>query len=211
MSTPVEQLTPGDTSPEAGIGERIRSVRERLGLSQTQFHQRTKDHDPDAKGISRTVLIGYEAGRFKPGARELRILCRAFALAPGWLLLGTESSPKEDLEEASAMLFAGIGAPTLPDVFRLALLLATLKPHERNAIVTLAHSLSSARRSAAATEALGDLADSMALDAELRLAEITGDSDAAKNLLTFKGQKLIEHFGKLYEEAYQVHIGRIKK
>lgn len=202
MTSTVETSTPPAPSPEDGIAGRLRALRERYKLSQTQFHQRTKEADPEGKGISRTVLIGYESGKFKPGARELRILCAAFNVGPGWLLLGSDGNGEDDLEGLKAGLFGGLGEPDLADVFRLALGLAALKPHEREAIGSLVHSLSNARRGAPSAEAINWLAEAMALDAELRLVELTEDRDAAKRLRTFKGKTLIEHFRKLYDTAY---------
>jgi transcriptional regulator with XRE-family HTH domain len=211
MKPPVENSTPPATNPEDGIGERLRTVREKHGLSQTLFHQRTKDRDPEGKGISRTVLIGYETGKFKPGARELRILCEAFSLTPEWLLLGVNAGGEQDIETAKAMLAAGLGTPGLADVFRLALIFVNLKHHEREALGTLAHGLVSARRGVPSVDALTHLAGLMAMDAELRLTELTEDRDAAVDLRSFKGKKLIEHFSNLYEAAYEERFSRKSK
>ncbi len=204
MPAPVNNSTPSSKNPEDGIGDRIRAVREQRGLSQSQLHQRTKERDPDGKGIGRTVLIGYESGKFKPGARELRILCATLSLQPGWLLLGSESDQNEDLEAASAALLTGIGEPGLSEVFRLALVLLALKQHERESLGTLIHGLASARKGAPTVGAISSLADWMASDAELRLVELTGSFDAADSLRFFKGKKLIEHFSELYEQAYKL-------
>ncbi len=180
-------------------------------MSQTQLHLRTKEVDPDGKGIARTVLIGYESGKFKPGSRELRILCAALELSPEWLLLGTDKHLQEDLEAVSAKLFTGFGEPTLAEVFRLALVFAQLKPHERESIGTLSHGLVSARKGSASMAALTHLAGWMANDAELRLAELTGSPDSGKSLRFFKGKKLLEHFSALYEQAYVKQYGRNPK
>lgn len=60
----------------------LRRAREAKGLSHSDLHRQT--------GISRPVLFGYEAGRTKPGARELRLLSEALGVSPNRLLFGTE-------------------------------------------------------------------------------------------------------------------------
>lgn len=77
---------------ENDIGERIKEAREKRGWSQESASRLSKQFDPDRKGISRSVLAYYEKGRFRPGARELRILYRTLGVTPNWLVLG-ESDP----------------------------------------------------------------------------------------------------------------------
>lgn len=84
--------------PESGIGDRIRDAREKRGLSQEGLSRLTKAFDIERQGISRTVLTGYEKGKFKPGTRELRILYQALGLTPNWLILG-----QNDPERMSAL------------------------------------------------------------------------------------------------------------
>ena len=60
----------------------LRRAREAKGLSHSDLNRQT--------GISRPVLFGYEAGRTKPGARELRLLSEALGVSPNRLLFGTE-------------------------------------------------------------------------------------------------------------------------
>ncbi|OGS94740.1 MAG: hypothetical protein A3H31_02715 [Gallionellales bacterium RIFCSPLOWO2_02_FULL_57_47] len=79
--------------PESGLGDRIRDAREKRGLSQEGLSRLTKAFDVERQGISRTVLTGYEKGKFKPGTRELRILYQALGLTPNWLILG-QSDPE---------------------------------------------------------------------------------------------------------------------
>lgn len=198
-------------NPEDGIGDRIRTERERRGWSQSQLHVRTKECDPDGKGIARTVLIGYESGTYRPGARELRILCETLVLTPEWLLLGTSKAVEADLDAVSPGLFSGFGAPTLSEVFRLALVFLALKDHERAAVGTLVHGIATSRKGADLVGAVEQLAEWMASDAELRLAEVTDSLEAADNLRFFKGKKIIQHFAELYERAYVLKFGRGNK
>ena len=79
--------------PEDDIGKRIKAAREKKGSSQESLSSATKSVDPDNKGISRSVLAYYEKGRFKPGARELRLLYRTLGVTPNWLVLG-EADPE---------------------------------------------------------------------------------------------------------------------
>jgi transcriptional regulator with XRE-family HTH domain len=64
------------------IGLRIKAAREGLGFSQIDMHNKT--------GLSRTVLINYEAGRHKPSAREIKLICDALQISPNFLIYGTE-------------------------------------------------------------------------------------------------------------------------
>lgn len=67
---------PNNTEPtiEDGIGLRIKATREARKLSLTDMHNKT--------GLSRTVLTNYEAGRHKPGAREIKLICDALQISP---------------------------------------------------------------------------------------------------------------------------------
>jgi len=93
--------------PESGLGDRIRDAREKRGLSQEGLSRLTKAFDVERQGISRTVLTGYEKGKFKPGTRELRILYQALGLTPNWLILG-QSDPDETEEEFDNKLLEAI-------------------------------------------------------------------------------------------------------
>lgn len=201
MPDPVENLTSDVPMPEDGIGERIRRLREKLRLSQSQFAERTKAGDPEGKGVSRTVLIGYESGKFRPGARELRVLCGTFRVSPTWLLLGEDPDPKADLETASAMLLAGIGEASLDEAFQLALTMLCLKQFEREALSTLIHGIASARRGAPSHEAVVQLAQWMAYDADRRFIELTGQESIREALREAKGAKKIEVLATRYEQA----------
>lgn len=86
-------------SVEDGIGIRLKSAREAKRLSQRDLHNRT--------GLSRTVLINYEAGRHKPGTRELRLLCDALEISPTYLIYGTEELRPKSLSLADIIIGMG--------------------------------------------------------------------------------------------------------
>ena len=76
---------------DAEFGARLKAARDKRQLSQTAVATRSKWADPEGKGISRTALIGYEAGTSRPGTRELRILCATLVVSPNQLLFGSEA------------------------------------------------------------------------------------------------------------------------
>src|SRR5689334_17943064 len=73
---------PAVASKFGGIAAEIKRARTRAGKSHSELHRET--------GISRTVLIGYESGRTRPGAREIRLICDALNTTPNRLLYGME-------------------------------------------------------------------------------------------------------------------------
>lgn len=111
-----------------GVGSRIRQAREGKGWTQLVLSNRTRFDDPEKKGISRTVIVGYEAGTHKPGAREIRLLCEALHVTPNWLLFGTEN-PFEVLQPSMAITRTG---GEMHVAMRLAFSMLLLKPHERD-------------------------------------------------------------------------------
>jgi transcriptional regulator with XRE-family HTH domain len=121
--------------PEDGIGSRIRSARESKGFSQTAVATRSKLVDPNQRGIARTVLVGYESGQFKPGAREIRILCEVLAVTPNWLIYGEDSG--YGVKQAS---MEAVRKMTLFRHLELHLLFL-LKTHERGAFSSLVLSM----------------------------------------------------------------------
>lgn len=72
--------------PDSFASELIRA-RNKMGLSVSELHRKTS--------ISRTVIQGYESGKYKPGTRELKLLCEALRITPNRLIFGTET-PFED-------------------------------------------------------------------------------------------------------------------
>lgn len=85
-----EGVSTGIPAPEEGLGRRLREARERLDLNVSQLCERTKTATSEKKGLSRAVISGYENNAYKPGTRELRILCDSLQVSPNWLVYGIE-------------------------------------------------------------------------------------------------------------------------
>lgn len=125
-------------APEFAIGQRIREAREARSLTQQAVSARSKWVDPEKKGISRTALIGYEAGTSRPGTRELRILCETLGVTPNVLVFGSEHPFKATHVAREGLDKVG---GTLSEVVQIAFVLGALKGHEKDALLSLALSL----------------------------------------------------------------------
>lgn len=141
--------------PEDAIGRRIREKREERNLNVSQLSALTKEVSGDGKGLSRAVISGYENGEYKPGTRELRILCSALDTSPNWLVFGNETLPKQSAAVAS---IANVDLPEL-GIARLLYILTSLPEEEFNAVATLLVALSKNDKSLRA--GLSDNADVM--------------------------------------------------
>lgn len=154
--------------PEDGIGERIRAAREGRGFSQTALAARTKSVDPAGKGVARTVVVGYEAGNFRPGAREIRLLCEALSVSPNWLILGAEGTTAQASMEM-------VRRRDWKAAVRLAMAIAILKPHERAAFQSLVLSLAGRQLGDMKLSALLTAGSMIANDTEPHLVEWFGE------------------------------------
>lgn len=148
-----------DTAPEDGIGSRIRAAREARGWSQVALATRSKMMDSKGQGVSRTGLVGYEAGTTKPGAREIRILSETLLVTPNWLIFGADN-PAHESAQAS---MEAVRKADLVAAIRLALAISVLKTHERSAFQSLVLSM--------AGRELGDLKLSALLMMAVHVAE----------------------------------------
>jgi transcriptional regulator with XRE-family HTH domain len=113
----------------SGVGAELRKARERSGKTISELHRET--------GISRTVLQGYEASRFAPGAAELKRLCKALKVSPNLVIFG-EETPLDEKPLLSAYVgdMSNSMGPT-----RLALVLHLLSAAELTAILNLVESI----------------------------------------------------------------------
>jgi transcriptional regulator with XRE-family HTH domain len=114
------------------IAVELRRARLKAGLSHSELHRAT--------GISRTVLIGYEAGRTSPGGREMRKLCDALRVSPNQLVYGTEQPFQPDV----ALSRLGLNADALTFAHMMGLW-NMLAGDDKRAFLTLMHSILEAR------------------------------------------------------------------
>lgn len=107
---PVLDLSNGSkrVPSEMEIGQRIKELRTKLGISVEALAALTEKYDYDtpsesSKGVSIPTLYRYEKGERLPGAREIRLLCDALQTTPNWLILGRHSDSRAmaDAEIAS--------------------------------------------------------------------------------------------------------------
>lgn len=121
-SSPAPQL--------GGIAAELAFARAKAGLSHSELNRIT--------GISRTVLIGYEAGRTKPGAKEIRLLCDALKVTPNRLIYGSEEL---HLGDQFGLLLDNINPDDRSASIKLGALMLMLSKEERSALLTLARSI----------------------------------------------------------------------
>lgn len=123
-------------SIEDGIGIRLKTAREAKSMSQSDLHGKT--------GLSRTVLINYEAGRHKPGARELRLLCDALEVSPNQLIYGSEEPHALTIGLADTILNMGTAA-ILPSAVIVPMIGSMLGKDDTRMILSLLESLLKAK------------------------------------------------------------------
>jgi len=98
-------------------------------------------------GISRPVLLGYEAGRTRPGSREIRLIAQALKVTPNRLLFGNEE-PFEARKGVAALVALAasnqvVGMSTL--MLLLPIATAILSEEERVAFLSLLLAMVEAR------------------------------------------------------------------
>ena len=131
-------MKPGPAGgPEDHMKDRIRETREARGLSQSDLHRKT--------GLSRTVLAGYESGKHKPGARELRMICDVLEISPTYLIYGSEEPFKKRPGLASLLGLKSQGAAAAQMAFMMPTVFAMLQEGEKEALLTLVGALLRAR------------------------------------------------------------------
>ena len=162
-----------------GIGSRIRASREARGYTQAHLAEQTKTIDPNGQGVSRTVIVGYEAEHSKPGAREIKLLCKALFITPNWLLYGEEDILElRDRESPDAIKWL---LDPVTFSLHIGLALAALKHHERKLFGELILTVAGRELGHEKIKELGENAKGMAAAYSLEqfriLAEIFRDPD----------------------------------
>ncbi|WP_343602244.1 helix-turn-helix transcriptional regulator [Roseateles sp.] len=184
---------------DIAIGQRIREAREVKGFTQSAVSVRSKWVDPDKKGISRTALIGYEAGTSRPGTRELRIICETLQVSPNFLVFGAERP-----FEATHSALEGLKSPqsTVSEAIQVALVVMSLKDHEKGALLSLALSLAGRQLGDDRLSGLRALGMMWARDFETKIREtLRAKSDDELKQLT------IEEVADLLSRQFGSNIG----
>ena len=100
------EQTPNPLDQKAKIGERLRSARDGLKLTQAALAKQA--------GVGRSTIVHYETGKILPGGMELIKLAKALNVSPNYILSGTERF--FDSEEPEHVLASGDVAVMAPRV-----------------------------------------------------------------------------------------------
>lgn len=190
IDTDKSQEKPMSTSIEDGIGIRLRATREAKGLSQIDLHNKT--------GLSRTVLINYEAGRHKPGARELRLLCDALEVSPNHLIYGSEEPHARSTGLADIILNMGEAA-IVPAIFLGPMLSVMLGKDDTRMVLSLIESLLKAKDPAGYAavmkfvEAIRDISNKAPDEKKRMIEELQSNPAAAEEFR----QQMLNHFSEM--------------
>lgn len=123
------------------LGTRIKVARERLGMAVREVHELT--------GISPAVLYGYEAGKTKPGAREIALISEALRVTPNVLLFGSEEPfgvPALDPASRLARMTDERPFALMASVMIIPMALATMDYEDRRTLFSVALSLIQAKQ-----------------------------------------------------------------
>lgn len=145
MPDKARQSTPVPIDGKDPIALEIKKAREEQGLSISELGRVT--------GISRTVLFGYEAGRTRPGAREIRLICSALRVSPNKLIFGTEQ-PFEERKGLASLIPLASSNPMAGAAMMMMIvpaIAALMGEEEKVALLTLVSGLIEARNKDAAT------------------------------------------------------------
>lgn len=132
LETNLSPAQPLDT-----IAIELRLAREAKGLSHSDLNRLT--------GISRSVLFGYEAGRTKPGAKEIRLLAEALKVNPNRLLFGTDEPFKPRSGLRALVKLKGSPLLIVVSTMLIPVIFATLDDEQIESILILLASLVEAR------------------------------------------------------------------
>lgn len=132
-------VTPA-AAPEDQIGARIAQKRLAKGLNHDGLSKLTKLFDVQMKnGISRTTIRGYEVGLYKPGTREIRLLCEALEVSPNWLIFG--GVDEADVAVDSHKTIASPATNELQKFIVALFLLHNIEAADRDVVYNVLHSL----------------------------------------------------------------------
>lgn len=133
---PSKSIEPAPTLD--GLAIRLRQARERKNFSLADLLKKT--------GISRTALHGYEAGKAKPGAREIKLLSETLEISPNWLIFGTEEPfKKRDGLRSLVKMRGNPAAMIMMSSLALPVLIASFDEDQLEALLVLISTMLEAR------------------------------------------------------------------
>lgn len=105
----------GYTPPEDAIGERIKTKRGELDLNIEELARLTQQYDcvEPRSGVAASTIHRYENNKFKPGTREIRLLCEALEVSADWLIRGVDHNLNQESSNLSMAAESFIQAVTL--------------------------------------------------------------------------------------------------
>lgn len=190
--------SPHDSS-DGAIGLRLKDAREARGLTQLAVSTRSKWVDPEGKGVSRTALVGYEAGTSRPGARELRILCETLSVTPNLLIFGAEE-PFQASQVALEGAFASGPARGLTQALQFGLTVAALRGNERAALLSLVLSMGGRQLGDARLSGLRAVSGFIASEVEVQLCKLLGAAGVSYDLEKLRSMKVEDIMDELSRE-----------
>lgn len=84
------------------IGERVKQLRNELGLTQVEFGKRI--------GTSGATISTTESGKTTPDNQTILLICKTFGVNQEWLLTGEGPKHPEDLPDSPGALSADLAA-----------------------------------------------------------------------------------------------------
>lgn len=164
-------------------------ARSALGITQNELHKRT--------GISREAIKGYESGRNKPGARELKLLCEALHVSPNMLLFGTESPFESNGELYDLMYSSG-----QLDMVKLIALYGLLTAKEKSSVSFIIESILLGRHS---YEELKKKLDALEAMSAMMNALVTGAQEAENSKTPLDVDGMAEKLDKFLDKRSKNH------
>lgn len=162
---------PVQTMLDDGISLRIKAAREAKNFSQIDMHNKT--------GLSRTVLINYEAGRHKPGSREIKLICDALQISPNYLIYGNEEPHKVEDGLAGRLLNMGEEA-FMPLAVLVPIISAILDHEEKRTILKMVEALIKAKSHDAYNDIMSIL-NAVPKRSEIDTSKIPSNAELQKN------------------------------
>lgn len=109
------------------VNERIKEVRKRFGLTQTQFAKKIN--------LSQNYMTMVETGKRSPSDRTVEDICRVFGVSRDWLEAGTGEMFQPDSDDVVMQAFGELAARNNPTINSFIRWIQTKSDSELDAII----------------------------------------------------------------------------